>query len=188
MSNFGRNVTADHPPVQRSAGFDYHIAIANQQKYVGNKHEITHKGEEKMKKLQKLYAKLGTGMMAAAASTTVAMATTTGSNVGTAINDGVVTPVTDLIKSLLSPAVALVVAVGMVYCVILGVKYAKCEEPQEREKAKGALKNAIIGFILIFVLMIALIVLTPTLKSWVNSTVLNNSTVSSGGAVFTDIT
>ena len=122
-----------------------------------------------MNKLKNLYAKLGAGMTVAAASVTTAMATTTAGDVGKTINDSVVTPVTDLIKSLMTPVVGLVVAVGMVYCVILGVKYAKCEEPQEREKAKGNLKNAIIGFILIFVLMIVLLALTPAMKAWVNN-------------------
>ena len=121
-----------------------------------------------MNKLKNLYAKLGAGMTVAAASVTTAMATTTAGDVGKTINENVVTPVTDLIKSLMTPVVGLVVAVGMVYCVILGVKYAKCEEPQEREKAKGNLKNAIIGFILIFVLMIVLLALTPAMKTWVN--------------------
>ena len=126
-----------------------------------------------MNKLKNLYAKLGAGMTMAAATVTTAMATTAG-DVGKTINENVVTPVTDLIKSLMTPVVGLVVAVGMVYCVILGVKYAKCEEPQEREKAKGNLKNAIVGFVLIFVLMVLLKLLMPVLTTWAN----NNMTVS----------
>ena len=128
-----------------------------------------------MNKLKNLCAKFGAGMTMVAATTTVAMA-----DVGEEINDGVVTPVVDLIKSLLTPVVSLIVAVGMVYCVILGVKYAKCEEPQEREKAKGHLKNAVIGFILIFVLMILLIVLTPAMQGWVD----DNAAKSEFGKVF----
>ena len=46
-------------------------------------------------------------------------------------------------------------------------KFAKAEEPQDREKAKGALKNAIIGFVLIFVLILALKLLMPIMKQWV---------------------
>ena len=56
----------------------------------------------------------------------------------------------------------------MLYCVVLGVKFAKAEEPQEREKAKGALKNAVIGFVLIFILILALNLLMPSMISWVN--------------------
>ena len=119
-----------------------------------------------MNKLKKLYARLGAGVAMAAATVVPAMAS---ADVGETINNSVVAPVTKLIKSLMTPVVGLVVAVGLVYCVILGVKYAKCEEPQEREKAKGHLKNAIIGFILIFVLMVALLALTPALQAWVNN-------------------
>ena len=133
-----------------------------------------------MNKLKKLCVKLSTGLMMAATTVTTALAANDTADVGSELSDHVVAPVTNLIKSLLGPVVGLVVAVGLVYCVILGVKYAKCEEPQEREKAKGALKNAVIGFLLIFVLMVALVVVTPSLKSWVDNTV-NNDTNGFGG-------
>ena len=67
------------------------------------------------------------------------------------------------------PALAMVGALGALYCIVLGVKYAKAEEPQEREKAKGALKNAVIGFVLIFVLILALNLLMPVMINWVNT-------------------
>ena len=60
-------------------------------------------------------------------------------------------------------------AAGALYCVVLGVKFAKAEEPQDREKAKRALKIAIIGFVLIFVLILALKLLMPIMVNWVNS-------------------
>ena len=81
--------------------------------------------------------------------------------------DSVVAPIVSLLNSILTPMLAIVGAVGALYCVILGVKYAKAEEPQDREKAKGALKNAIIGFVLIFVLILALKLLMPIMKQWV---------------------
>ena len=89
---------------------------------------------------------------------TPAFASTTGTNF-----DSITTPIVELIESLLGPALAIVGAVGSLYCVVLGVKYAKAEEPQDREKAKSHLKNAIIGFVLIFVLMLALKLGTPIL-------------------------
>ena len=94
---------------------------------------------------------------------TPAFATSTGTNF-----DSITTPVVELIDSLLGPALAIVGAVGSLYCVVLGVKYAKAEEPQDREKAKGHLKSAIIGFVLIFVLMLALKLGTPILQDWVH--------------------
>ena len=75
-------------------------------------------------------------------------------------------PVVQLLNSLLVPLLAIVGAVGTLYCVLLGVKYAKAEEPQDREKAKSHLKNAIIGFVLIFVLLVVLKLLMPVLKGW----------------------
>lgn len=75
-------------------------------------------------------------------------------------------PVVDLINMAAAPMLGIVVALGAVYCIILGAKLAKAEEPQEREKAKGALKNAIIGFLLIFVLMAALNISVKPLTEW----------------------
>ena len=74
-----------------------------------------------------------------------------------------------LLNQLLGPLLGLVAAVGTLYCVLLGVKFAKAEEPQEREKAKGHLKNAIIGFVLIFVLIVALRIGTNVMIDWVKT-------------------
>ena len=101
-------------------------------------------------------------MMLMAFLATPAFAAETGTNF-----DAITNPIVDLINSLLAPALAIVGAVGSLYCVVLGVKYAKAEEPQDREKAKGHLKSAIIGFVLIFVLMLALKLAMPILQDWV---------------------
>lgn len=83
--------------------------------------------------------------------------------------DSAVNPVINLLENMLSPLLGLVGAVGAIYCVILGAKFAKAEEPQDREKAKQALKNAIIGFLLIFILLVVLKGLMPQMVKWVNS-------------------
>ena len=83
----------------------------------------------------------------------------------------VVAPIVSLLNNLMLPLLAIVGALGSLYCVVLGVKYAKAEEAQDRDKAKGALKNAIVGFVLIFVLILALNLLMPIMKEWVNSSV-----------------
>lgn len=83
--------------------------------------------------------------------------------------DTVVNPVIALLNSLLGPILGLVGAVGTLYCVLLGVKFAKAEEPQEREKAKAHLKNAIIGFVLIFVLIVALKLGMKAMTDWLVS-------------------
>lgn len=80
----------------------------------------------------------------------------------------VVAPIVELLNAILTPMLLIVFAAGSLYCVVLGVKYAKAEEPQDREKAKGALKNAIIGFVLIFVLILALNLLKGPMVEWAN--------------------
>ncbi len=78
------------------------------------------------------------------------------------------TPITNLINMALSPALALVAAIGAIYCIIVGARLAKADEPQEREKAKKSLTNAVVGFVLIFVLLAALKVGMPAFESWYN--------------------
>lgn len=83
--------------------------------------------------------------------------------------DTATSAIVDLIDSFLGPLIAIVGAVGTLYCVLLGVKYARAEEPQDREKAKAHLKGAIIGFVLIFVLIVALKLLIGPLSQWASS-------------------
>lgn len=80
--------------------------------------------------------------------------------------EAVLKPVTDLLDTAIPPLLALVAAIGAIYCVLLGAKLAKAEEPQDREKAKSALKNALVGFLLIFILLAALKIAMPMMTSW----------------------
>ena len=75
-------------------------------------------------------------------------------------------PVMNLLNMILGPAIAIVAALGAVWCVILGVKLAKADEPQE--KAKGSLRNAIIGYLLIFILIVVLRLSIRPMIDWVN--------------------
>ncbi|MBR7008284.1 MAG: hypothetical protein IKH90_06615 [Ruminococcus sp.] len=76
------------------------------------------------------------------------------------------TPIKGLIDQVLLVLLPLVGAVGAIFCISLGVKYSKAEEPQEREKAKHHLKSAIIGFSLVFILVVALKIAEPLLTDW----------------------
>ena len=120
-------------------------------------------------------AKVGFVLSAAAAMTTFAGAA------GEVDLSSTVGPIVALINSLIAPVLAIVVAVGMIYCIFLGVSYAKAEEPQEREKAKQHLKNAVIGFLLIFVLMVALNKGIDIMVDWVNENAGTNISVSTAG-------
>ena len=75
-------------------------------------------------------------------------------------------PIVTLFEEMFEPAMTIVVALGSLYCIILGVKFAKTEEPQEHEKAKNHLKNAIIGFVLIFILVAAMKLAVTPLTAW----------------------
>ena len=94
--------------------------------------------------------------------------------------DAVVNPIISLLNSLLGPILGLVGAIGTLYCVLLGVKFAKAEEPQEREKAKAHLKNAIIGFVLIFVLIVALRLGMSAMIDWLKAQNIAVSDVPTG--------
>lgn len=77
-------------------------------------------------------------------------------------------PIITLLNNLIGPALGIVSALGVIYCIFLGAKLAKAEEPQDREKAKGSLKNAILGFVLIFVLILALNLGMASMTKWVS--------------------
>ena len=70
--------------------------------------------------------------------------------------NNVVEPLLQVLGVAIPVLLGIVGALGSIWVIYLGVKYAKAEDPQEHEKAKSSLKNAIIGFVLIFVLLIAL--------------------------------
>ena len=93
--------------------------------------------------------------------------------------EDVTDPIISLIKNVTTVLLPLVGVVGSVFCISLGVKFAKAEEPQEREKAKQHLKNAIIGFVLIFVLIVVLDRLTPFMTQWMQQNTFNSSSVAS---------
>lgn len=81
----------------------------------------------------------------------------------------IIAPILEVLDAILWPAIAVVVAVGTIYCIVLGVKIAKCDEQNSREKAKKDLISAIIGFVSIFVLIVALKIAVPILEQWVKS-------------------
>ncbi len=81
----------------------------------------------------------------------------------------VLTPVFEIIDTIVPLLLLLVGSVGAIWCIVLGVKFAKAEDPQEHEKSKKALINAIIGFLLIFVLLIMLKLALPVFTTYYQS-------------------
>lgn len=78
----------------------------------------------------------------------------------------IVKPLLEVLSVLVPVLLGVVGALGAVWVIFLGVKYAKAEEPQEHEKARNSLKHAIIGFVLIFVLLIALQIALNVFTNW----------------------
>ena len=83
----------------------------------------------------------------------------------------VIQPILEVLNAILWPAIAVVGSAGAIYCVFLGVKIAKSDEQNSREKAKKDLLGAVIGFALIFVLIVALKLAMPILQDWVKTQV-----------------
>ena len=81
----------------------------------------------------------------------------------------VIAPILEILNAILWPALALVGAIGTIYCIVLGVKLAKSDEQNSREKAKKDLVGAIVGFVAIFVLIVSLKIALPILQDWVQS-------------------
>ena len=81
----------------------------------------------------------------------------------------IVEPILEILNAILWPAISLVVSIGTIYCIVLGVKIAKCDEQNSREKAKKDLIGAVIGFVAIFVLIVSLHIALPILEEWVKS-------------------
>lgn len=81
----------------------------------------------------------------------------------------ILAPVLEVLNAILMPAIGLVGSVGTVYCIVLGLRIARADEGGSREKAKKDLLGAIIGFVTIFVLIVALQIAMPILQDWVST-------------------
>jgi len=80
--------------------------------------------------------------------------------------NGIVKPLTDVLGVVVPVLLGVVGSIGALWVIFLGVKYAKAEDPQEHEKARASLKHAIVGFVLIFVLLIALHLAVNVFTAW----------------------
>ena len=78
----------------------------------------------------------------------------------------IIQPIVDVAKVLVPAMLAVVGALGALYCILLGVKFARASEPQEHENAKKALQHAIVGFVIIFVLLIMLQIGVNIFTDW----------------------
>ena len=56
----------------------------------------------------------------------------------------------------------------MIYSIFLGVKYAKCEQPDEKANVQKTLINFIIGAVTIVILISVLYAIRGPLTDWIN--------------------
>jgi len=75
-------------------------------------------------------------------------------------------PILKLCSVVVPVMITVVGALGAIWCIVLGVNYSKAQDPQEHEKCKNNLKHAIIGFVLIFVLLIMLQIGVDIFTNW----------------------
>ena len=78
----------------------------------------------------------------------------------------VVEPILSFCKVLIPVMLTVVGSLGAIWVILLCVKFSRADDPQEHEKAKKALKNAIVGFVLIFILLIMLNVGVEVFTNW----------------------
>jgi heme O synthase-like polyprenyltransferase len=88
------------------------------------------------------------------------------SNISQSDLERVVEPLLSFCKILIPVMLTVVGTVGAIWVILLCVKFSRADDPQEHEKAKKALKNAIIGFVLIFILLIMLNVGVDVFTNW----------------------
>ena len=65
-------------------------------------------------------------------------------------------------------AISIVGALSMIYAIFLGVKYAKCEQADEKANVQKTLINFIIGAVTIVVLISVLYAIRGPLTDWIN--------------------
>ena len=69
---------------------------------------------------------------------------------------GSVSPIYDFIDTFGPFLIGMLLGVGVLYCVILGVQYAKAEKGDERDIAKKKAVNAAVSFGIIIILIVML--------------------------------
>lgn len=84
---------------------------------------------------------------------------------GTSTSANWVSSIVDVLRSIVSPALIIMSAVGAIYAIVLGVKMAQADDQSKRDEAKKNLINVIIAV----VATILLIVLFYMLGEWIGT-------------------
>ena len=76
--------------------------------------------------------------------------------------DGTVSPIYDFLDNFGPLLIGMLLGVGSLYCIILGVQYAKAEKGEDRDVAKKKAVNAAISFGIIVLLIVILYAMRGT--------------------------
>lgn len=77
-------------------------------------------------------------------------------------------PIYQVLKTVTPIMLGLVFAIATPYCIVVGVKMAKADDPQTREEAKTKLKQSLLGFGITFVLIAVIWLVQAPLKEWIS--------------------
>jgi len=80
-----------------------------------------------------------------------------------------VDPLYEAISTIGPYAMGVITMLGVIYGIIMGVKFAKSEDSKERAALQKALVSGVIGFVSILVLVVILYAIRGSLVDWMNS-------------------
>ena len=84
-------------------------------------------------------------------------------------DNGAVSPIYDFLDTFGPLLIGMLLGVGTIYCIILGVQYAKAEKGDERDVAKKKAINAIVSFLAIIILVVILYAFRAPITELLNS-------------------
>ena len=83
--------------------------------------------------------------------------------------EGAVDPLYNAITLIGPYAISIVLTLGILYGIIIGVKFAKAEDSDERKKLQKVLVNGVIGAVTVLILLVVLYAIREPLVRWMNS-------------------
>ena len=91
-------------------------------------------------------------------------------------NWGWVSTLTDAVKNVLVPILTLVAFAGIVYAIVVGVRFAKADDKSQRDEAKQKLITVIVGIVVTAVLIALFFFLAKGLETggWLWNIITNN--------------
>ncbi len=100
-------------------------------------------------------------------------------------NTSWVTNLTDALKKIITPILVLLAAAGVIYAIVVGIRFVKADDKSAREEAKAKLITVLIGIGVTLVLIALFLWLsselneTGALKGWYESLIGNSDKASS---------